>query len=106
MASSEKYHLKLLSRNYCLPKWVPVSTYVRAASECRLEHVVTEDWTPAILPFWPAVVRSALTPSTLADLISTGWLAVRGALTAVLMMTGFSRKLLVFALFVGTKPAA
>lgn len=103
--SSEKRHLGLLCRNYCLPRWVPTETYVTAAGRAGLSGVRTGDWTQHILPFWPAVIRSALLPSSLLGLLRAGWLAVRGALTAVLMLTGFRRKLLVFAVFTAHKPA-
>lgn len=106
LSKSEKYHLKLLCHNYCLPRWVPVATYEDAAHKLGFTKVETDDWTTATLPFWPAVVKSALLPSSLVGLVRAGWLAVRGALTCVLMITGFKRKLLVFALFAARGPAS
>lgn len=103
LQKTEKYHLKLLCRNFCLPKWVPVSKYVAAGESSGLENIVVDDWTPSIMPFWPAVIRSALLPSSMLGLLRAGWIAISGALTCILMVSGFKRNLLVFAMFTATK---
>jgi len=104
LSESEQIHLNRLSFNYCLPKWVPPSTYRNIAKQANLQQINEADWTTAILPFWPAVIRSALRPTSILGLLRSGWLTVRGAFTAILMLRGFSRKLLVFYAISARKP--
>jgi tocopherol O-methyltransferase len=103
----EVRHLGRISKNYFLPEWVPLSRYVTVCCEVGLTVHETADWTASILPFWPAVIRSALQPSVLVQLlVFTSWATIKGAITAVLMMQGFKMNLLVFGAFVATKPLA
>lgn len=97
-------HLGLICKYYALPRWVPLSEYATVCDAVGLVDVVTDDWTAAVLPFWPAVIRCALQPSSLMGLLRAGWVSIMGGVTAGLMMTGFSRNLLVFGAFRATKP--
>ena len=55
LTAGEVRHLGRISYNYHLPEWVPLSRYVDVCSKTGLQVSRTEDWTAAILPFWPAV---------------------------------------------------
>lgn len=103
---SERRHLGRISKNYHLPEWVPLSKYVELCDRVGLSVRETANWTAAIMPFWPAVIWSALRPSVLLQLLLfTSWATIKGAVTAVLMMQGFNMNLLVFGAFVATKPS-
>eukprot|EP00658_Telonema_sp_P-2_P011519 TRINITY_DN14408_c0_g2_i2.p1 TRINITY_DN14408_c0_g2~~TRINITY_DN14408_c0_g2_i2.p1 ORF type:complete len:490 (+),score=115.19 TRINITY_DN14408_c0_g2_i2:355-1824(+) len=104
--SAEIRHLGRICKNYALPAWVPLSTYTKVCSDTGLRVEATADWTASILPFWPAVIRSALRPAVLLQLLFfTSWATIKGAITAVLMMQGFEMDLLVFGAFCATKQA-
>lgn len=106
LSTAEVRHLGRISYNYHLPEWVPLSRYVEVCGKTGLQVGRTEDWTPSIMPFWPAVIRSALRPLVLLQLLCcTSWATIKGAITAILMMQGFNMQLLVFGAFVATKPA-
>jgi hypothetical protein len=106
LSTAEARHLGRISYNYHLPEWVPLSRYVEVCGKTGLQVGRTEDWTPSIMPFWPAVIRSALRPLVLLQLLCcTSWATIKGAITAILMMQGFNMQLLVFGAFVATKPA-
>jgi hypothetical protein len=82
-----------------------LSYYVDMCGQVGLKVQGTADWTASILPFWPAVIRSALWPPVLLQLLMfTSWATIKGAITAVLMMQGFNMNLLVFGAFVAQKP--
>lgn len=103
LSSMEKGLLSLLCRNYCLPRWVSGSIYTRAMGQQGLREVGTEDWTQAIGPFWWRVLSSALHPKALYLILTTGPIAMKGLLTAFLMILGFKIKLLKFLAFTAKK---
>ena len=93
---AEVRHLGRISANYFLPEWVPLSRYLSVCDEVGLTVHATADWTASIMPFWPAVIRSALRPLVLLQLLlCTSWATIKGAITAILMMQGFNMDLLV-----------
>lgn len=103
---AERTLLARICKNYFLPEWVPVSRYADLAASLGMMDIRTADWTKAVLPFWPAVIRSALWPSSLVRLLFAGWATIKGAITAVLMMQGFDKGLLVFGVIACRKPYA
>lgn len=70
-----------------------------------LEEVRLDDWTVAVQPFWPAVIRSALRPSSLLGLLRAGWTTCHAALTAAFMLLGFRAGLLKFVAISARKPS-
>eukprot|EP00937_MAST-01D_sp_MAST-1D-sp2_P003203 g3203.t1 len=106
LTASERTLLARICKNYFLPEWVPLSRYADLARGLGMEGIATADWTEAVLPFWPAVIRSALWPPNLVRLLLAGWQTIKGAVTAVLMMQGFARQLLVFGVIIARKPEA
>lgn len=84
--SLQKWELQLLNRiskAYYLPQWVPASEYVKIAEELGLEDIRTEDWSEYVLPFWPAVIRSALNPRNFIKMILSGMVTIKGAIASV-----------------------
>jgi len=107
--SLQKWELQLLNRiskAYYLPQWVPASEYVRLAEELGLEDIRTDDWSEFVLPFWPAVIRSALNPRNFIKMILSGMVTIKGAIASWWMRRGLKTGVIKFALITGRKQAA
>lgn len=105
LTTSERRLLALISHAYHLPAWVGLETYRNAAHGAGLADLQVADWSSAVSPFWPAVVRAALRPAGMVALAHAGWPAVRGALTMGLMVLGSRRKLIRYGVLTARKPA-
>jgi len=105
LSSSEIRLLGRICKNYALPAFVPVSIYGKFAETLNFTGFdkSAQSWTANVLPFWPAVLRSALRPSSLFRLVLAlpfgGWTTIKGAITAFLMLHGFSMGTLNFGVF-------
>jgi len=105
LSEAEERLLGRISKNYALPAFVALSDYGRLAEEKRLLgfSATQQSWTLNVFPFWPAVIRSAMRPTTLLRVLASlpfgGWTTVKGAVTAVLMMQGFGERTLNFGVF-------
>lgn len=75
--------LRKISKAYFLPDWVPASRYVSLAQSLGLEDIRSDDWSQYVLPFWPAVIRSALKPRNFIKMLLSGSTTVKGALASV-----------------------
>ncbi|OAY70866.1 putative tocopherol O-methyltransferase, chloroplastic [Ananas comosus] len=89
---------------YYLPAWCSAADYVNIAKALSLEDIRTADWSENVAPFWPAVIRSALTWRGFTSLLRSGWKTIRGALVMPLMMEGYNKKLIKFAIITCRKP--
>lgn len=99
------------------------------------QEIKTADWSDNVAPFWPAVIQSAFTWRGLTSLLRTGmisttqamnyhysgtcflcffpsnflasigWKAIKGALVMPLMIEGYKKKLIKFAIITCRKPA-
>lgn len=87
------------------PGSLPVGPPTNPHTTPGLPQVRTDDWTDAIQPFWPAVIRSALRPLSLLGLLRAGWVTISAALTGALMLLGFKRGLIKFVVLAARKPA-
>jgi len=105
LSTSEATLLGRISKNYALPAWVSLADYGELAAKLQLEGFGNSQrsWTINVLPFWPAVIWSAMRPSIMAYVLSTlpfsGWTTIKGAVTAILMMQGFRSGTLDFGVF-------
>jgi len=97
--------LRVINSCYYLPRWVSVADYERLCAASGLEEVRRADWTDAIAPFWPAVIRSAVRPRNFMRLVRTGLDGVRSAIAMVLMVFGYRVGLIKFGLVTARKPA-
>ncbi|KAL6574834.1 Gamma-tocopherol methyltransferase, chloroplastic [Orobanche minor] len=61
LRSDEKDLLNKICGAYYLPEWCSASDYVKLLESLSLEDIKAADWSQYVAPFWPAVVRSALT---------------------------------------------
>ena len=88
---------------YYLPEWCSVADYVSLFQKQGFSGISREDWTDNIAPFWPAVMRSALRPRKLLQLLGTGMKTIKGAGAMVLMIRGYKRGTIKFGLVKGKK---
>jgi tocopherol O-methyltransferase len=106
LTRSEERHLGRISDAYYLPRWVPASTYEALALENGLVAVSRDDWSEAVNPFWPAVIRRALSPAGFLAVLKSGPTVWYGSFALALMRRGFRRGLIKYALIQGTRPDA
>jgi tocopherol O-methyltransferase len=99
----EQDHLQEIYRVYCLPGVISLPEYGAIAQQVGFQAIATADWSTAVAPFWPEVIRSALAPSVLWAIIQTGDLAIQGALALRLMSQGYERGLIRFGLLTAKK---
>ncbi|KAL2329279.1 hypothetical protein Fmac_022706 [Flemingia macrophylla] len=100
----EQNLLKRICDSYYLPTWCSTADYVRLLESMSLKDVKSADWSPFVAPFWPAVIRSALTWKGLFSLLRTGLKTIKGALAMPLMIEGFKKDLIKFAVITCRKP--
>ncbi|KAL5208779.1 hypothetical protein ABZP36_033214 [Zizania latifolia] len=98
--------LKRICDAYYLPDWCSPSDYVKIAKSLSLEDIRTADWSENVAPFWPAVIKSALTWKGLTSLLRSGWKTIRGALVMPLMINGYKRGLIKFTIITCRRPEA
>jgi len=99
--------LKRISKAYHLPDWCSMDDYVQIGKDqLGIQGIRTDDWTTNIMPFWGAVIRSALQPRGWWALIRGGWQTFKGALVMPLMARGYTTGTIKFALMTGTKGSA
>lgn len=72
------------------------------AVENGVESVKTADWSENVAPFWGEVVQSAVTPSGISGLLTTGWDTLKGAMVMPMMQYGYSIGLIKFVAISGT----
>ncbi|CAI5493799.1 unnamed protein product [Closterium sp. Naga37s-1] len=104
LSQGEQAVLQRICDAYYLPAWCSPSDYVRFATDAGLQDVRVADWTENISLFWPAVMRSALTPKGIWGLLSSGWKTLKGAVAMLWMMQGYNSGLIKFALITAKKP--
>ncbi|XP_042450121.1 probable tocopherol O-methyltransferase, chloroplastic isoform X2 [Zingiber officinale] len=71
----------------------------------KMKEIRTADWSDNVAPFWPAVIQSAFTWQGLTSLLRSGWKSIKGALVMPLMIEGYNKKLIKFAIITCRKPA-
>eukprot|EP00262_Sarcandra_glabra_P008272 TRINITY_DN215_c0_g1_i1.p1 TRINITY_DN215_c0_g1~~TRINITY_DN215_c0_g1_i1.p1 ORF type:complete len:305 (-),score=42.44 TRINITY_DN215_c0_g1_i1:398-1312(-) len=96
--------LKKISDAYYLSTWCSAADYVQIAKSLKLEEIKVADWSKNVAPFWPAVMRSALTWKGFTSLLGSGWKAIKGALAVPLMIEGYNKNLIKFAIITCRKP--
>ncbi|KAL2921416.1 putative tocopherol O-methyltransferase chloroplastic [Bienertia sinuspersici] len=104
LRDDEKELLKKICDAYYLPAWCSAADYVQLLQSLSLQDIKTEDWSQYVAPFWPAVIRSALTWKGLTSLLRSGWKTIKGALAMPLMVEGYKKDLIKFAIITCRKP--
>ncbi|KAM4076767.1 hypothetical protein ACJW30_12G089300 [Castanea mollissima] len=100
----EKELLNKICDSFYLPAWCSTAEYVKLLQSLSLQDIKAEDWSQHVAPFWPAVIRSALTWKGLTSLLRSGWKTIKGALAMPLMIEGFKKDLIKFAIITCRKP--
>ncbi|GJM86545.1 hypothetical protein PR202_ga02414 [Eleusine coracana subsp. coracana] len=72
----------------------------------KRKDIKTADWSENVAPFWPAVIKSALTWKGLTSLLKAGWKTIRGAMVMPLMIEGYKKGLIKFTIITCRKPGA
>ncbi|XP_062147422.1 gamma-tocopherol methyltransferase, chloroplastic-like isoform X2 [Alnus glutinosa] len=65
----EKELLNKICKSFYLPAWCSTADYVNLLETLSVQDIKTADWSPYVAPFWPAVIRSALTWKGLTSLL-------------------------------------
>ncbi|XP_038900464.1 tocopherol O-methyltransferase, chloroplastic [Benincasa hispida] len=105
--SLQPWEEKLLQKicdGFYLPAWCSTADYVKLLQSHNLQDIKTADWSENVAPFWPAVIRSALTWKGFTSLLRSGWKTIKGALVMPLMIEGFNKDLIKFAIITCRKP--
>ncbi|XWS42838.1 hypothetical protein CRYUN_Cryun16bG0048900 [Craigia yunnanensis] len=105
--SLQPWEKKLLSRicnAYYLPEWCSTADYVKLLQSLSLQDIQAADWSRHVAPFWPAVIRSALTWKGIISLLRSGLKTIRGALVMPLMIEGYQKGVIKFAIVTCRKP--
>jgi tocopherol O-methyltransferase len=96
--------LQAINRAYYLPKWCSTDDYIQLLKDRGATDVKSDDWSYIIAPFWKAVIKSSLNPRSIWGLMKSGFSTQRGAYAMFLMLRGFNKGLIKFALLTCTKP--
>ncbi|XP_050380424.1 tocopherol O-methyltransferase, chloroplastic isoform X2 [Argentina anserina] len=100
----EKKLLDKICNAFYLPAWCSTADYLKLLESYSLEDIKADDWSKYVAPFWPAVIRSALTFKGLFSLFRTGTKTIKGALAMPLMIQGFKKDLIKFSIITCRKP--
>ncbi|XP_031502976.1 probable tocopherol O-methyltransferase, chloroplastic [Nymphaea colorata] len=89
---------------FYLPAWCSAADYAKIAESLNLEDIKTADWSEHVAPFWPAVIRSALTLKGFISMLRAGWKTMKGAMVMPLMIEGYKTNLIKFAIITCKRP--
>ncbi len=87
---AEQHTLKKICELYHLPPMVSIPDLGQAAERAGLKKVRTDDWSPAVEPFWGAVIRSGLDPRNWPGLLRAGFGTIKGAWAMKYMRQGYA----------------
>ncbi|KAI4319022.1 hypothetical protein MLD38_032672 [Melastoma candidum] len=96
--------LNKICKSFYLPAWCSTADYVKLLQSISMEDIKTADWSDNVAPFWPAVIRSALTWKGLTSVFSSGMKTLKGALVMPLMIQGYKKGVIKFAIITCRKP--
>ncbi|CAJ1934119.1 unnamed protein product [Sphenostylis stenocarpa] len=96
--------LKKICDAYYLPAWCSAADYLKLLKSQSLQDIKSEDWSRFVAPFWPAVIRSAMTWKGLTSLLRSGQKTIKGAFAMPLMIEGYKKDLIKFAIITCRKP--
>ncbi|XWS65014.1 hypothetical protein CRYUN_Cryun05aG0054300 [Craigia yunnanensis] len=100
----EKKPLNRICNAYYLPEWCSTADYVKLLQSLSLQDIKAADWSQYVAPFWPAVIRSAFTWKGFISLLRSGLKTIKGALVMPLMMEGYKKGVIKFAIITCRKP--
>ncbi|KAL8257812.1 hypothetical protein R6Q59_029853 [Mikania micrantha] len=77
---------------------------VKLLESLSLQDIKAADWSSNVAPFWPAVIKTALSWKGITSLLRSGWKSIRGALVMPLMIEGFKKDIIKFSIITCKKP--
>lgn len=105
LTAAEVDRLSQIYQVYHLPYVISLPEYDAIAQASGFENVCTEDWSPAVAPFWNAVIESAFEPAIALGILLSGWDTLQGALAMGLMQDGYRSGLIRYGVLCAKKPA-
>lgn len=102
-SKKEKSILNHISKHYHLPEMLSINELQSIAINAGFKNVKSADWSPAVTPFWGAVIKSAFSVRSLIGLFRSGWGTIKGAWAMKYMQQGFRMGLIKFGVFQGHK---
>ncbi|KAL2514373.1 Tocopherol O-methyltransferase [Forsythia ovata] len=106
LSPEEKELLNKICDAFFLPAWCSTADYVKLLESLSLQDIKAADWSENVAPFWPAVIKSALTWKGITSLLRSGWKTIKGALAMPLMIEGYNKGLIKFAIITCRKPVS
>nr|XP_016489188.1 PREDICTED: tocopherol O-methyltransferase, chloroplastic-like isoform X1 [Nicotiana tabacum]XP_016489195.1 PREDICTED: tocopherol O-methyltransferase, chloroplastic-like isoform X2 [Nicotiana tabacum] len=100
----EKELLNKICKSFYLPAWCSTADYVKLLQSNSLRDIKAADWSENVAPFWPAVIKSALTWKGFTSILRSGWKTIKAALAMPLMIEGYKKGLIKFAIITCRKP--
>ncbi|CAM8973524.1 unnamed protein product [Rhodiola kirilowii] len=94
----EKALLDKICKAFFLPDWCSATDYVNLLQSLNLQDIKSADWSANVAPFWPAVIRTALTWKGVTSLLRSGWKSIKGAMAVPLMIEGFDKGVIKYAI--------
>jgi tocopherol O-methyltransferase len=103
LTDAERRELAEIYRVYALPYVISLPEYEEIVRSLPLTSIRSADWSKAVAPFWDIVIDSALTPSAIWGLVTSGWTTIQAALALGLMSRGYQSGLIRFGLICAVK---
>lgn len=103
LTDAERRELSEIYRVYALPYVISLPEYEEIIRSLPFTNIRTADWSKAVAPFWDIVIDSALTPSAIWGLLTSGWTTIQAALSLSLMSRGYQSGLIRFGLICAMK---
>nr|GEW17771.1 gamma-tocopherol methyltransferase [Tanacetum cinerariifolium] len=100
----EEKILNKICSSFYLPAWCSTADYVKLLESLSLQDIKSADWSGNVAPFWPAVIKSALSWKAITSLLRSGWKTIRGAMVMPLMIEGFKKDIIKFSIITCRKP--
>lgn len=103
LTDAERRELAEIYRVYALPYVIALPEYEEIVRSLPFTSIRSADWSKAVAPFWDVVIDSALTPSAIWGLLTSGWTTIQAALALGLMSRGYESGLIRFGLICAVK---
>ncbi|PWA57744.1 gamma-tocopherol methyltransferase [Artemisia annua] len=100
----EQKILDKICSSFYLPAWCSTADYVKLLESLSLQDIESADWSGNVAPFWPAVIKTALSWKGITSLLRSGWKTIRGAMVMPLMIEGFKKDIIKFSIITCRKP--
>eukprot|EP00922_Rhytidocystis_sp_ex-Travisia-forbesii_P019390 GHVS01028722.1.p1 GENE.GHVS01028722.1~~GHVS01028722.1.p1 ORF type:complete len:470 (-),score=36.85 GHVS01028722.1:803-2212(-) len=104
LSTAEKRLLSAINYCYYLPDWWSIENYKKCFHLNGLVDIRTDDWTPLVQHFWPAVVKSAFSIQGIKGALTGGVKTFRGVVALAFMVLGYRTGLVQFQLITARKP--